>query len=216
VDVSISEGHVIAFVEASDDVDVALLRNLVRYQVSSVVDAFGLCEGPGLAVELDWVIESGSRSVAPLSGEYPGARAAAAERTLRIEQVLEAAGKSAILTSALRNLRLAKREPEDLYFFSFRAVETIRFHWEKPIGDSKKKQWDEMERSLNFDKSVTDWLRKHGADDQRHGRWANATNLDSEKAVGLASEVVFRFVLFLLDQEGFLPSDLPTLQVKDS
>jgi len=176
--------------------------NILRSDLAPVIDTLAYLEGCGWQIEVLSLRGTEPPQDYVWTGYVDELRDPGRERIATEEQVYAAMNMSTRVSDALSDLRRAMRDPWDSAFYSQRAIEMVRRYWEDTAGLSEKAAWSAMRTDLNVTESAIRSLSSAG-NRQRHGHRDSVTSQAQGAGVVLASSVVTRFVLYLIE-----PSDL--------
>jgi len=189
-----------AELETDAPLDLPTARNSVEYFISGLVDAYGYYSGSAFDVRLSFGIgPEGEFTFPPVINEIAKDKVA---RPLQPERLIVLSAKFPKLHRALSDLREAIKHPMDTSFYCFRLTEAIRQHFvnknQKDEAKAKRESWDEMGKSLLFEKSFKDELEKE-AKYTRHGDVKDLTSEDIMRLLKKVWILLDRFVIYLND-----------------
>lgn len=172
--------------------------NLVRSEVSTVIDAAAYLEGCGWQLEV--VAVKGVEPVRDIvwTGYVPELRDGTRTGMATEDQLYLAMEKSVRVSDALADLRRAMREPWDSAFYCQRSIEMVRRHWEDTGSLSEKDAWAAMRADLKVTEATIRCISPHG-NRQRHGDRRSVPSESQGQMLVVASEVITRLVYFLVD-----------------
>lgn len=202
----VQDSQINVSVETSDlNVDMDSLKNLVKAQVSSLIDIYGYLNGRWHEVEMTTALNIETNEMTVFTIEIPVIAGSKSERPCTYVELFGLGAQFNQLRRALASLRLAMALPDETGFFAYHAVEAIMNHFYSSAGmGSKKDAWKYMRDELNIDKDFIIEGIKSFANPQRHGDDIFISDQERAKFLMRTWKIVDRFCLYLKNKSQSL------------
>jgi hypothetical protein len=193
------------FSTSQQNVDLATLKIRVEEIIGSIVNSLGYLSGLFYFADIESAQDEngnvvtfglGAQEIVDTKNDRPIKSLAKIAGIIQLERSLP---------RILSDLRGAVIYANDTGFYCFRAVETIRAHFESRLSLSREAAWPEMRRALNLSRSWFDQFSTYALP-QRHGARKGMSAGERVNILKQAWFVVDRFIVFI--DRGF--KDLPT------
>jgi len=196
--------------ESNFDEDLETLKNTLEYLVGGIINTANYFYG----YAVDVVLESGGNISKEIYTFPPRIRfLKESDRSLPILDLLSFVMKTPALHRAINDLKSAIKNPMDVGFYCFRAIEAIRQNFlednEEDTDKAKKKSWEQMNEKLKINKTYYSKINDN-ANITRHGKVTSVAGSDMEEILIKAWTVVDRFIMHL--NKGKLDEKLTVLE----
>ena len=199
IDLTIANSEVAAQVQSPEAItDLATVRYAVEHETQNLVDVMGFLRVQCFTVDIDRVVSDtgtvrhfnnySSISVNDLTNGQ-------LDEGVGFQSIVGAQKHNPCLRTALADIRDAMRRFNDTPLYAYRAIESIRQHYQENKKDNDKgrrQAWEEMREDLDL--SISELQLVAGASRHvRHGQQAPSGDIDRVELVRIAWKVVYRF-----------------------
>lgn len=199
IDLTVADSAVAARVWSPEPIsDLATVRYAVENETQNLVNVMGFLRVQCFTVDIDRVVSDtgtvrhfnsySSISVSDLTNGQ-------VDEGVGFLSIVDAQKHHPCLRTALADIRDAIRRFNDTPLYAYRAIESIRRHYQRNKKDndrSRRQAWEEMREDLDL--SISELLVVAGASRHvRHGQQAPSGDLERGELVRIAWKVVYRF-----------------------
>ena len=199
IDLTVENSRVAAQVRSFEPIaDLATVRYAVEHEAQNLVDVMGFLKAQCFSVDIDRIVSDdgtvryfsnySSVEVSDLIDEPLG-------EGVGFLSIVDVQKRSPYLRTALADLRDSIRRFNDTPLYAYRAIESIRQHYQRNKKDNdrgRRQAWEEMRQDLDLNISelrlVADASRY-----VRHGQQAPSGGIERVELVRIAWKVVYRF-----------------------
>ena len=199
IDLSITDSDIQAQVRSPEPItDLATVRYAVEHEAQNLVDVMGFLKAQCFSVDIDRIASGdgvvrhfsnyASIEVGDLIDEQQGDGRG-------FSSIVEVQKRHPCLRTALSDIRDAIRRFKDTPLYAYRAIESIRQHYERNKGDNdanRRQAWKEMRQDLDLKESELR-LVADASKYVRHGQPAPNGRVERVELVRIAWKVVYRF-----------------------
>lgn len=205
VRLSIGASQVAVILSSEDEVeDLASLRNAATNLVEDVSGLFAYTSGHAYSVEITNLTTHDHDHVV-FGVTHPVIETLEEERHLDLDgRLVELALQNSHLARAIGDLRRSILEKRDTGFHCYRAVESLRHHFQQVSG-ARDAAWRALRTALVVERATLDRLKGYG-DPQRHGEVGPSASDEREDAIRITWRLINRFIAYLDGDEVPLSS----------
>ena len=199
IDLTIATSEIAAQVRSPEPItDLATVRYAVEREAQNLVDVMGFLKAQGFIVDIDRVVSDAgtvryfsnysSVSVSDLTNEQ-------LDEDVGFQSIVGVQKHNPYLRTALADIRDAIRRFNDTPLYAYRAIESIRQHYQRNKKDNdrgRRQAWEEMREDLNLSISELG-LVAEASRRVRHGQQAPSGDTERVELVRIAWKVVYRF-----------------------
>lgn len=204
ISLSIKRGLIAICVQVTEgDIDSYELCFYALEFAQAILDSYGFAHGAALSVDLHVALLSEGDQIL-----LPHGFSELATESLKPEQLCDAALSSSSFRRALADYRLAIQSPRNTFFYSFRALESLRQHFHRVLRtDNKTDAWEKMRKDLRVNERFLRAYQQH-ANIERHGDVVPIIrNADRLKCLERTRDVLLRYADYILEGRTPLEKD---------
>ncbi len=199
IDLTIANSEVAAQVRSPEPItDLATVRYAVEHEAQNLVDVMGFLKAQCFTVDIDRVV-SDAGIVTHFSNyssvDVSDLTNGQLDEGVGFQSIVDVQKHNPYLRTALADIRDAIRRFNDTPLYAYRAIESIRQHYQRDKQDndrSRRQAWIEMREDLDL--SVSELrLVAEASKHVRHGQRAPSGDTERVELVRIAWKVVYRF-----------------------